>query len=25
VTEAVWQEIAAALPPGSPWPSWPTR
>lgn len=25
VTEAVWQEIAASLPPGSPWPSWPTR
>ncbi len=25
LTEAVWQEIAATLPPGSPWPAWPTR
>jgi hypothetical protein len=25
VTEAAWQEIAARLPPGSPWPGWPTR
>lgn len=25
VAEPVWQEIAARLPPGSPWPAWPTR
>jgi hypothetical protein len=25
VTEPAWQEIAARLPPGSPWPRWPTR
>jgi hypothetical protein len=25
VTEPAWQAIAAQLPPGSPWPSWPTR
>jgi hypothetical protein len=25
VAEPVWQAIAARLPPGSPWPAWPTR
>lgn len=25
VTEPAWQAIAAQLPPGSPWPRWPTR
>ncbi len=25
VPEATWQELADRLPPGSPWPSWPTR